>query len=364
MKEQKLRSSLLGLCLFAGSSIVGWAAVGPINGDAGMRDNSYYDTLGRDYDMYVQFNTNNPVQLITVVGLPLLTQGELLQEIRGTVDTDGAGKIDGSHYATIYWDGESNHKNNFTTFNVDVSGSITSRGSLPTVRMTLKGVGYDVGSASNYNGEAIMTLTFLSSGSLHSVSNAVDVGTGTNTQEGVNAYMELPGTISGTIRRGPKATPIKIVRQAALLRSGNVGHNGEGIIVGVDPDNQNIATFTPYSIGLALTSIDHFDARVVQPSNKFGLVGGFGEEDDIAGNGTTDNVGGFRANLRGIAHHRGPKLRMTGRTGTLTVDYMQDGTPINVSGALKNNIEIIGRLFGQNIALRSGTVLDAPQPGQ
>jgi len=102
----------------------------------------------------------------------------------------------------------------------------------------------------------------------------------------------------------------------------------------------------------------------VQPSNRFSLVGGFSDEDDIAGTGSTDNNANFRANLRGIAHHRGPKLRMTGRTGTLIVDYMQDSTPITISGALKSNIEIIGRLFGQNIDLRNGAALDAPQPGQ
>jgi len=374
MKEQRIRISLLALSLLAGNQMAGFAAVGPINGDAGMRDNSYYDTLGKDYDMFVQFNTNNPVQLIAVTGLPLLTQGELLSEIRGAIDTDGSGKIDGSHYATIYWDGESNHKSNFTTFNVDVTGSISSRGTAPTVRMALKGLGYDVSSSSNYTGEATLNLTFLSSGSLRSVSNVVDVGTGTNTEQAVNAYMELSGTVSGSIRRGAKATPIKIVRQSAVLRSGNVGHNGEGIIVGVDPNNPDLPTFTPYSIGLGIESIDHFDARVVQPSTKFGLVGGFGDEDDIAGNGATDRNNDFKANLRGIAHHRGPKLRMTGKTGNLVVDWVDDNgqhtgtandtTAVTVSGALKNNIEIVGRLFGQNVDLKSGTALDAPQPGQ
>src|SRR5262249_8332894 len=146
----------------AGSAVAGFAVVGPISGDAGMRDNFYYDTLGKDYDLFVQFNTNNPTEVIAVVGLPLMSQREFLEEVRGTVDTDGAGKIDGAHYATIYWDGEGNHKNNFTTFNVDVTGSISSRGSTPFVRMTMKGLGYDVGSASNYNGEATLNLNLIS----------------------------------------------------------------------------------------------------------------------------------------------------------------------------------------------------------
>jgi hypothetical protein len=65
---------------------------------------------------------------------------------------------------------------------------------------------------------------------------------------------------------------------------------------------------------------------------------------------------------------------MTGRTGDLVVDWVDDNgqhtgtandtTAVTVSGALKNNIEIIGRLFGQNVDLKSGTALDAPQPGQ
>lgn len=374
MKKRTLGISLCAALATIAISFTGFAVVGPITGDAGMRDNNYYDTLGKDYDMYVQFNTNNPVQLILVVGLPLLTQAELLSEIRGTVGTDGAGKIDGSHYATIYWDGESNHKNNFTSFNIDVTGSISSRGSVPIVKMNLKGLGYDVGSASNYNGEATLKLTFLSSGVLQSVSNSITVGSGTNDQSGANVYMELPGTISGTIRRGPKATPIKLARQSAVLRSGNFAHDNEGIIVGVDPDNSNIATFTPYSIGLEIATIDHFDARVVQPSTRFSLAGQFFSTipsmddlmdlnpDDIAGTGAVDKTGGFRASLRGIAHHRGPKLRMTGRTGTLIVDYDGDGNPITVSGALKNNIEITGKFLGQFIDLRSGTALDVPQP--
>src|SRR5205814_8440073 len=119
------------------------------------------------------------------------------------------------------------------------------------------------------------------------------------------------------------------------------------------------------------------------PSTKFTLAGRFFDTiatpddlmlnpDDIAGTGAVDKIGGFRASLRGIAHHRGPKLRMTGRTGNLIVDWVNDNgvhtgtsadtTPVTIPGALKSNIEIIGKFLGQAIDLRSGTALDTPPP--
>src|SRR5438067_9111933 len=164
---KKLKSSLLALCVLAGGVMAADAAVGPISGDAGLRDNSYYDTLGKDYDVNIQFNTNNPARLVLVVGLPEMSRTLLVSEVRGAVDTDGGGKIDGAQYATIYWGGQTNKNSNFTTFNVDVSGSVGSRANVPSVRMTMKGLGYDVGSGSNnYNGEAILALNFISGGSL------------------------------------------------------------------------------------------------------------------------------------------------------------------------------------------------------
>src|SRR5437868_6969854 len=188
---KKLNFGVLALSFLMGSAVAGLAVVGPINGDAGLRDNSYFDTLGKDYDLTVQFNTNNPATIIAVTGLPVLSRTTLIQEIRGAIDTDAAGKVDGAHYATIYWDGQDSPKANFTTFHIDVTGSIGSRGSVPFVRLTMKGQGYDVGSASNYTADAMLALTFVSNGSLHSVSNNVSVGTGTNHASAVNAFTAL-----------------------------------------------------------------------------------------------------------------------------------------------------------------------------
>src|SRR5437870_9854207 len=113
---KKTEATLLTLTLLIAGELVAAAAVGPISGDAGLRDNAYYDTLGKDYDVNIVFNTNNPARLIVVVGLPVLTRRLLTSEVRGAIDTDGAGKIDGAQYATIYWGGQDSKLTDFTTF--------------------------------------------------------------------------------------------------------------------------------------------------------------------------------------------------------------------------------------------------------
>ena len=121
---------------------------------------TFYDSSALDYSMNALFLTNPP-SVISVTGLPTPALIDLEPLLQGAIGTDGSGKINGVQYARVYFGGLGDHTNNYATFIINVTGTIRTSGTVPAVKMTLKGGGYDVDAQSDHP-DASLALTFTS----------------------------------------------------------------------------------------------------------------------------------------------------------------------------------------------------------
>ncbi len=377
---------------------------------ASAQTTSFYDSSALDYSMNAQFLTRPPT-VISIGGLPTPALVDLEPMLQGATDTDGTGKILGVQYAHVFFGGASNRSNNYATFVVSITGTINTKGSTPSVKMTLKGHGYDFDAQSDHP-DASLTLTFTSTNRPVTISpnQAVVVNTtnytvtylngspvllttnvptpysgyyvnptnyavtflftnGPATMINNNRYSAVGGMLKGTISPGKKSTAnggkqLKINQAAALFT--------ESLVWTVVDDTN----FVQQAVGgsLVVNLLSNITAQVVQPvpGSKLYMAGGVGSTlDPYSGTGTVNNKKGtFKLKLQGVSSARGASLNVTGTLGPVIAAY-QPTTNANfptgyVTNWLYNAIKQItfsGKAIGQNVPSTSGVNPNAPFPG-
>ena len=153
----------------------------------------FFNNVGAmDYELHEQF-TNAP-RFAYTANLPVLTNTDL-ESLSGALFTDGSGRIAGLVYARVFFDGPSNHTNNYGAFTLTVTGNTSNRGTNPWVRLAIHGNGYTFDGVSNHP-NASVSLNFNSTNRLVDVPAAAPV-TVTNTN----------GTSSATTATVVQAAP-------------------------------------------------------------------------------------------------------------------------------------------------------------
>lgn len=376
---------------------------------AAAQSSLYFDINAKDYSLNAQFN--NPPNVVSAAGLPTPALTDLEPMLQGAIGTDGSGKIDGVQYARVYFGGAANHTNNYATFIVNVTGSIRTKGTTPSIKMTMKGNGYDMDAQSD-RPDASLTLTFTSTAAPATVSpssqsvvvnsanytvtylNGSPVLLTTNeptvysgyyvnpinyavtflftngpaTFANNNRYSRISGTLTGTIKPGKKSSvnggkPLKINEPAALI--------SESWIWTLVDDTNVVAQ----SVGGSLIAnvLSNITAQVVQPypGSKLYLAGGVGSTlDPYSGTGTVNNkTATYKLKLKGASSARGAALDVNGTLGSVIIGY-QPTTNANfptgyVTNYLLNAIKQIsfsGKAAGQKIPSTSGVNADAAFP--
>jgi hypothetical protein len=366
----------------------------------------YYDSSALDYPLNVRFIASPRV--ISVAGLPTPTLTVIEPMLQGTIGTDGSGKIDGVQYARVYFGGAGDTNNNYATFVINVTGTVRTKGTAPTVKMTMKGHGYDTDGGTDHP-DASLSLTFTSTNGPATVTPSQSVGVqNTNytvtylngspvllttnvptpysgyyvnpanywvtflftnssvTFNNNNPYARVSGSLIGTIKPGKKSTanggqPRKINEAAAL--------NAESLVW----NKVNGTNFVQQAVGgsLVVNVLSNITAQVVQPvpGSKLYLAGGVGSTlDPYSGTGTANyNKATYKAKLTGVSFARGAVLNLTGTLGNVIIGYQKTDNPIYPTGYITNyvldaikGISFSGKAFGQNVPLTSGVNRDMP----
>ncbi len=341
-----IKISILALFITAGGAI----------GAAGV--SFYYDTLAKDYPLAPQWTT--AAALVSVYDVPTLLRTDLLPELNaGAQDTDMAGKISGVQYMSLYFGGPDNRTNNYATFAVDITGSISTKGTDPVVKMKLKGTGYSVGPDGFYGPNANLNLTFTSTRPLTYSYDVLVLGSETRT----NDYADLAGTFSGTVKVG-KDFSYKLDKEAAWLSDAAAAVGGGeydyGYIWAIEGTN-----FVEVWHGSGLQfEIVQLQGQVVQPemkNAKLSIVA-----DIYSGKGSVnDKNQTYKATVTSVAGMAGAKLNLSGYTGPLIVGYTSTNTagglvPDIVTGAIKT-LDLSGKAWGQKVS-QKGVNPDAPLP--
>ena len=320
----------------------------------------YFDTLAKDYPLDAQWTTSQG--LVSVYDLPTLALTDFEPELQaGALASDMAGKISGVEYVSVYFGGPDNHTNNYATFAVDVTGSISTKGTDSVVKMTLKGTGYSVDAEGNNGPTASLKLTFTSTRPLAYFYEELALGSVTRT----NYYADLEGTVSGTVKVG-RSFNYKMDKETAWL-SDAAAAGDTGFIWAVEGSN-----FVEVWHGSGLDIYDlPLQGQVIQPdmkNAKFSIVAGA-----FSGKGSVnDKKETYKATLASVAELRGAKLTLSGFTGDLVAGYTSTNDagiydPVNyptgyitniVTGAIKS-LSLSGKAGGQKVS-QKGVNLDAP----
>jgi hypothetical protein len=308
----------------------------------------YYDTLAKDYTLDPQWST--AAALVSVYDVPTLIRTDLLPELdAGAMATDMAGKISGVEYMSLYFGGPANRTNNYATFAVDVTGSISTKGTDPVVKMKLKGTGYSVDADGFYGPSASLNLTFTSTRPLAYSYEVLELGGETRT----NDVADLEGTFSGTVKVGNHFT-FKLDKEPAWL-SDAAAAGDFGYVWAIEGTN---FVQVWHGSGLWFEGIQ-LQGQVIQPemkNAKLSIVA-----DVFSGKGSVnDKNQTYKATLKSVAGMGGAKLNLNGYTGNLIVDYTSTNTPIIVAGAIKT-LDLSGKAWGQKVS-QKGVNLDAPLP--
>jgi len=317
----------------------------------------YFDTLAKDYPLDTQWAT--PPWFVSVYDVPTLQRTDLIPELgAGALGSDMAGKISGIQYMSLYFEGPDNRTNYYATFGVDVTGSISTKGTDPVVKMKLKGTGYSVDLAGNHGPGASLNLTFTSTRPLTYSYEVLVLGSETRT----NDYADLAGTFSGTVKVGNGFT-YKLNNEPAWLSdavaTGDFGYD-YGYIWVIEGAN---FVEVWHGSGLQFEGIP-LQGQVIQPrmkNEKLSIVAGI-----YSGKGSVnDKNQTYKATLKSVAGMAGAKLNLSGYTGPLVVDYTStDGAgkfvPDIVAGAIKT-LDLSGKAWGQKVS-QKGVNPDAPSP--
>ncbi len=354
-------------------------------GAAAAQSATYYDINAMDYTLNARF-PNNPPAVVSAAGLPTPALTDLEPLLQGNIGTDGAGKIDGVQYARVYFGGGGNHTNNYATFVIDVAGSIQTKGTIPVVKMSLKGNGYDREAQSDHP-NASLTLKFTSTNGPTTVypyqvlvvTSATYTVTYTNGSSAVFSdgptnflnnipYSMVGGTLTGTIKPGKKSgvnggKPVKINEVAALFTASWIWT----LVNGTNVVQQDVGG------SLIVNVLSSITAQVVQPTpgTKLYLAGGVGSTlDPYSGTGTADNnAGTYKMKLKGVNTTRGSVLDVNGTLGTVIAGYTQTTNANFPTGYVTNHLlnaikqmSFSGKAVGQKVPLTSGVNQDAPFP--
>ena len=352
---------------------------------AAAQNTPYYDIHALDYPLNAQF-LSNPPKVVSVVGLPSFALTDFEPMLQGAVGTDGTGKIDGVQYARVYFGGGSNHTNNYATFMVDVAGSIRTKGTIPVVKMTLKGNGYDMDAQTDHP-DASLALTFTSTtgptpvspnqrvvvSSTNYVVTYLDGSTilfnnGPVTFTNNNPYTMIGGTLTGTVKHGKKSTvnggqPLKINEAATLLTESWIWT----VVNGTNVVQQYVGG------SLMVNVLSNLTAQVVQPypGKQLYMAGGLGSTlDPCSGTGTVDyKKATFKLKLKGVSYARGAALNANGTVGSVIIGYQPTANFAFPTGYITNwlpnaikQISFSGKAVGQTVPLTFGVNPDAPFP--
>jgi hypothetical protein len=326
----------------------------------------YFDTLAKDYPLDAQWIT--PPSLISVWDLPTLAFTDLQPELGiGALSSDMAGKISGVEYVSLYFGGPDNHTNYYATFAVDVTGSISTKGTDPVVKMTLKGTGYSVANDGTYGPSASLNLTFTSTRPLTSVYQELTLGGVTKT----NDYTDLAGTFSGSIKVGKDFT-YKLNKEPAWL-SDAAAETDYGYDYGYIWAKEG-TTFVEvwHGSGLQIDGIP-LQGQVIQSASKNAklsiVAGGYSGKGNVNDKNLT-----YKATLTGSAGVRGVKLNLSGETGILIAGYTSTndariydpnryptGFITNKVADAIRTLNLTGKAGGQKVS-QKGVNPDAPFP--
>jgi hypothetical protein len=311
---------------------------------------AYVDAWAKDYPLDVQWTT--PPSLVSVYDVPTLETTDLVPELgAGALASDMAGKLSGVQYMSLYFGApDGNYTNYYVTFAVDITGSISTKGTDPVVKMKLKGTGYSVDVDSSYGPGASLNLTFTSTRPLAHFHQEVAIGSVTRT----NDYTDLEGTFSGTVKVGRDFT-YKLNKEPAWLSDAAADH--VGYVWATDGTN---FVEVWHGSGLSIDSIP-LQGQVVQPdmkNAKLSIVAG-----DYSGKGAvSDKNEEYKATLSSVAGMKGAKLTLSGFTGNLTVytstndariydptNYPTGYITNTVTGAIKT-LNMSGKAGGQKVS--------------
>jgi hypothetical protein len=350
------RVSILAWAIMAGG-VIAAAAQG-----AGLYYNVSDNASAVDYWLQEQF-TNAP-RFVYTAGLPALTNTDL-ETLSGNVLTDGSGHIAGLVYARFYFDGPTNHTNNYGAFTLTVTGSTSNRGTNPLVKLTMRGSGYTFDGVTNHP-NASLSLTFTSTNKLvdvlstqvtiNSTNYAVTYADGSTQvfSDGPatrtnSAYTFLSGPIRGNLQRGRNGgKQLTINTNAALFTAGSIwAVNGTNFV------EQEL------SGGLVLDVLTNMDAQVIQlvPGSRLFMNANLGSQlYSATGSASTNNLK-WSAGFSGVAFAHGSRLQANGTLGpaiayerTTDINNYPSGYITNVVDyAIRNMTNSSGKVFGQKI---------------
>jgi hypothetical protein len=331
----------------------------------------YFDTLAKDYPLDAQWTT--PPGVVSVFDVPTLATTDLEPELgAGALASDMAGKISGVQYMSLYFGAlNNNYTNNYATFAVDVTGSISTKGTDPVVKMTLKGTGYSVDLQGNNGPGASLNLKFTSTRPVAHFHQELVAGGVTVT----NDYNDLAGEFSGTVKVGKDFT-YKLDKEPAWLSDAVVVHtNGsdyvydDGFVWAVEGTD---FVEVWHGSGLQIDAIP-LQGQVIQPAAKnakLSIIAGV-----FSGKGSVnDKDETYKATVTSVAGMRGAKLTLSGFTGNVIAGYTSTNDagiydPVNypngyipsvVEGAIRT-LNLSGKAGGQKVS-QKGVNPDAPSP--
>jgi hypothetical protein len=358
MKNAKVIT--LALLVTAGAPIAA-AAQG-----AGLYYNTSDSASAVDYWLQEQF-TNAP-SLVYTTGLPALTNTDL-ESLSGAVATDGAGRIAGLVYARFYFDGPTNHTDNYGAFTLTVTGSTSNRGTNPLVKLTMRGSGYTFDGVTNHP-NASLSLTFTSTNKLvyvpstnvtiystnyavtdtNGITQMLTAANGFATQTNP-AYCYLSGRIRGNIQRGQNRAgkQLTINTNAALYTANSIWTvvNGTNFVEQV------------LNGGFVLDVLTNMDAQVIQlvPGSRLFMNANLGSQLYSASGSANTNSLKWNASFAGVAYAHGSRLQANGTLGpgiayeqtTDTNNYPTGYITNVVEYAIQNMTNYSGKVLGQNI---------------
>lgn len=308
---KKAKVSLLALSVLAGGSLAALAAPAP--------------NTGSDYNVFITWSnaTTAPSPIFYIQDAPVPDSNATLSAelLRSSVFNDGSGKVDGAAVYRITTSSSGTNGGAAAAADIvcSVTGNITSKNSVSTANLTIKGNGASVDSAGNI-GAASMNVKF--------------VGQGSSTTNGDT----FTGTFSGTVTTGLKSV------------------NG-GKPVKVDPTTSGSAP--------AFADTLNFNGQVVQVNTKLYTMANIGEGAQVTGNGTENfNKGTFTANTKGFGFSKGASLSLSGTTSTVTNLWIILGNTLtNATIIIPAKADAKGKIAGQTVSAKGGTVFPFPVGG-
>jgi hypothetical protein len=351
---KKINVGLLALSLLAGGITAASAAAA--SGEVGA---TYDETVS--WAAPASFLNVDDLRLDTV-GTPLNTTNNFFL-FSSTIETDGAGKIEGvaqirmlqgggpsivtsttnidttTTPPTTNVDNETNVTTagalGFSDFIADISGKVGSKAGVSTVTLTIKGNGYSGGSSNPPDfgttaaaKPAKLSLKFTSTGGATTVSN-----------DEFDVFTAVPGSIKGTVTPGLATIskkPIKVDETGTLAVSQNTVSN----------------------LFLAMVQIGNKVYSTINAANvdpNFPFEGG-DKAGNFSGKGSV-SAAAVKISYKGVGSSRGSSFVLSGAPGAVAgTDFTGDTVVTNtIPNAIATSIELKGKIKGQPVDAKGGT---------